>query len=299
MDALNALPEGKFYLAEDIDLSSMREQIPTFSGVITNPYGYVIRNVRTVPGSTDQGIFRILQGAQIDGLRIENVTIDVEEDGLLSYLVGTLASTAFSSVITNTHVQGDIQTDYATAGGLVGASYGSVYRAVSFTGTLSGRNSIGGLLGFHQGFEDKRIQDPGDIWTSLVVERPVDVIRYAFVDADLLGGSYANVGGLIGVFNGRADLSYGYITGMMDRGETLNGVSYVTRNRWRTSEISVYEHIWLDASLRIPGVTGTDEDLVTFVDPDILMGTDIPEGLAFLETDSAGALDIPYWRPET
>jgi hypothetical protein len=202
-------------------------------------------------------------------------------------------------VITNTHVQGDIRTDYATAGGLVGASYGSVYRAVSFTGSVSGGWTIGGLLGFHQGFEDKRIEDPGDIWASFVVERPVDVIRYAFVDADLLGGSYANVGGLIGVFNGRVDLSCGYITGMMERGETLNGVSYVTRNRWRTSEISVYENIFLDDALMVSGVATTDQDRVTFIDPDILLGADIPDGLEFLGRDSDGAFEIPYWRPGT
>jgi hypothetical protein len=85
----------------------------------------------------------------------------------------------------------------------------------------------------------------------------------------------------------------------MERGETLNGVSYVTRNRWRTSEISVYENIFLDDALMVPGVTATDQDRVTFIDPDILLGADIPDGLEFLGRDSDGAFEIPYWRPGT
>ncbi len=296
VSALSSMPDGRFYLTEDIDLTHQRVQIPRFSGVIVNPEGFVIRGVNAIDHSTTQGIFKVLDEAQIDGLIIEDALIDLEgfDPGTTTMVAGVLASEAYDSIITNTHVEGTITgAKYGTIGGLVGASYGSVYRYVSFEGTISAQGAyIGGLLGFHSGFMIERYPDRDPLIT------PINVIEHAYVNAQLIGTTYAMVGGLISVYDGQTHIRHAYVTGLFERGDAFYGISYVTvGNRFYTgSRDSTYQDIYVDDTLEVVDQISTDGDLVIFVDRSELMGGVELLGLErfiFLE----GAFPrLPYWR---
>lgn len=294
--ALTAMPNGRFYLMEDIDLTQQEAQIPRFSGVIVNPEGFVIHGVNAIDHSTTQGIFKVLDEAQIDGLIIEDAMIDLADfdPGTTTMVAGVLTSEAYDSIITNTHVKGTITgARYGAIGGLVGASYGSVYRYVSFEGTISAKGAnIGGLLGFHSGFMIERYSDRDPLIA------PINVIEHAYVNAQLIGTTYAMIGGLISVYDGQTHIRHAYVTGLIERGDAFYGISYVTvGNRFYGSRLdSSYQDIYVDKELEVTDQTSSDGDFVIFVDRSGLMGG-VPlaglEGFIFHE----GAFpSLPYWR---
>jgi hypothetical protein len=295
VSSLMAMPNGRFYLKEDIDLEDQQVQIPRFSGVIVNPEGFVIRGIKTIDQETTQGLFKVLDEAMIDGLIIEDAMIDVDafDSGTQSMMIGILASEAYDSIITNTHVQGTITgAKYGTIGGLVGASYGSVYRYVSFEGLISAKGAyIGGLIGFHSGFMIERYPDRDPMITS------INVIEHAYVNAELIGSTYGMIGGLISVYDGQTHIKHAYVTGLIERGDAFYGISYVTvGNRfYGTNGDSSYQDIYVDRTLEISGQSGSDGHLVTFVDQNVLTNGEPLAGLERFDFQEGLFPSLEYW----
>lgn len=173
---------GKFYISEDIDLSNRKGSIKKFSGVLYNPYQFKITNINNINSEIDQGLFEFLDNAIIDGILIEDSSIINVLDSYTYAYNGFIASFAYSSFISNTHVRGNISYEHAyVTGGLVAKSSYSLYRYVSYTGSIDNSSHVGGIIGYVQGYSE---------WIEPLkssVNTDVNIIENAYVNAELSG----------------------------------------------------------------------------------------------------------------
>jgi len=158
------LPDKKFILVEDLDLSSEGTWTPLCS--IEEPFtgefdgnGHVLTGL-TVSGSgiTSLGLFAAIENAAVKDLTLENVSLGYSGASGLPVYAGPVAGCAFHSVISGCRASGSVSVSSSGAGelctgGLVGvadgvtlisdsASSADIYsmteNSVSFTGGIAG-----------------------------------------------------------------------------------------------------------------------------------------------------------------
>jgi len=217
--------DGHFILMADIDLGDFGEWTPigrvipiaeqpnwsatqrrrqgAFRGMFVNPHGYVIRNltITTSEVMRDVGLFGFVYGDDtfIYGVVLEDISIDVSdfEEDRGGTTVGGIAGVVFGDVmIKNCVVSGTI-IGGIQVGGIVGAnSHGFIINShfVGFIRVERDRNytaryfAIGGIAGFNHFTRQGRVT--------------ANIINCTVV-ADLDGGEWADVGGIVGVTHNR------------------------------------------------------------------------------------------------
>jgi len=239
-DEINKNPNGRFYIESDIFLDS-RANIDYFSGTLLNPNQHIISIDLLSYDWYNQGLFKTLEGAYIDGLIIKNATMKPTTFNRIETLsMGFLAAYAGNSMISNVSVEGNILSDANSSaevvGGIVGVSYGSIYRHVSFVGSIQGDfNQIGGLIGFAR--FDYRVSSSGLQYSVL----NYDMIDGAYVIADIDSNkdyiSY-QVRGFIGnFFDQYTSIRHGYFDGSIDSIEVYDDFPFFkdSFSRYRVS----------------------------------------------------------------
>ncbi len=239
-EEINKNPSGKFYLADHIDfsqdVSNAELSIPYFTGVLINPYNYVIRDLPST-SLVDTGLFKIINRARIDGLRFENVSLDY--DGIVfpeNQSIGILADEAYQSVITNVSVHGNITSNSLIyyLGGLVGYSEESIYRAVSFDGDI---DVIAGYVGGLIGFQNNKLIDRNYLGSKNAIiftnRSALMTIEYAAVK-----GNFRNTqpngfkpAAFVGLADGMISIRYAYYDGLLNQSEYFTINPIITNKR--------------------------------------------------------------------
>jgi len=287
-------PAGKFYLSENIDLSRRNTAIAYFSGVLYNPYHLVISHVDTISNEEEQGLFYILDNAIIDGIVIEDSTVDrTTNQNLSSASIGFLSSIAYGSFISNINVDGDINFEsYAYSGGLVGRAVNSIFRYVSFTGSIKNTGAIGGIIGSNSNYTEKI-----DL-INMYITVTTNTIENAYVDAQL--SDAFEIGGLIGSQSNSTQLNMKsvYATGTVENVGAIfyqmKTVGYLTGNCIIPCLYN-YENAYTTYEL-IDYTTLGDGKLVQFIKrAQLFSDTPLPglESFVFSENDLPR---LPYWR---
>ncbi|MCL2522576.1 MAG: hypothetical protein FWE36_06935 [Erysipelotrichales bacterium] len=191
-----------FILMADIDLTeyewvSLGDGHNEFKGMFVNPYGYTIDNltIRSGKNARGFGLFgQIYRYAFISGVILENIFIDVSDYEGNSLIVGGLVGTMMqNSMILDFSVSGSIISGGVHTGGVVGLNNFGIIKNGSFMGNIENHNvvlsstfAIGGIAGFNAFIPS--------------LKNTANIINVT-VNADLDGGSLANVGGIVGVTN--------------------------------------------------------------------------------------------------
>lgn len=239
-EEINKNPYGKFYLEDHIDFSSDISQdersIPFFSGILINPYNYVIRDLPS-SAAVDTGLFKILNRARIDGLRFENVTLHYSNVTFPeNQSIGVLADEAYQSVITNVSVKASITSDSLIyyLGGMVGYSEESIYRAVSFEGNMDvAAGYVGGLIGF----QNNKMIDRNYLGSKNAItftnRSALMTIEYASVK-----GNFRNTqsngfkpAAFVGIADGMIAIRYAYYDGLLNQTEYFVVNPIITNKR--------------------------------------------------------------------
>jgi hypothetical protein len=294
MRLLEENPNGKFFLEENIELHQRRYAIPIFTGILMNPYHMKISKIFLIDTEIDQGLFRVIDNAIIDGIIIEQSRfrrLSPPQPYQTSY-IGFISSHAFGSFVSNVSVNGEIDYDHSSfAGGLVGSSIQSVYHHVSFTGNIHNSFSTGGILGSHQSIR----MFPQTFMYS--INTPVYTIQESYVDAEFTVAS--RVGGLVGniQYQSLFYIRNIYVTGSTDFNEYkhLNiSYGYLARDFFNEAILD-YHKAYVTYPIYDDRQT-IDGDLVIFITEEDLFTEEPLEGLEsyIFSTD-----DIPrlsYWR---
>ena len=238
---INENPNGRFYIESDILLDS-RANIDYFSGTLLNPNRNTISLNLLSFDYYNQGVFKTLDGAYIDGLIIKESTMKpTTYDRIETLSMGFLAAYAGNSMISNVSVEGHISSDLSSSaevvGGIVGVSYGSIYRHVSFVGSIQGDfNQIGGLIGLAR--FDHLVSSTGLQLSGFATH---DMIDGAYVIADI-DSSKDNVSylvrGFIGNFSDQyTSIRHGYFDGSIDSIEVYDDFPFFkdSFSRYRVS----------------------------------------------------------------
>jgi|LSQX01.2.fsa_nt_gb hypothetical protein len=165
--------KGYYILKSDIDLKGLNWQPignypieETFSGMLINPGGYVIKNLtisssENIPagkyGGRPAGLFGSVKEAYIDGIILKDVSID-NTDSLLGetgLVAGGIAGYATNTIITNSSVKGTIK-GINRVGGIVGTINSGYIENCLFEGEIVGeqqgqelaQDGVGGIAGF-------------------------------------------------------------------------------------------------------------------------------------------------------
>jgi len=170
--------EGAYILKSDIDLEGNGDWLPIakysaegnliayFGGIFINPDGHKIKsltiNSAKKPILKDDGIYELeflglfasVAFAYIDGLILENVSIDTSAytDDAYQYLIaGGICGQSYNSVIRNCTVDGVIVSQFA-AGGIAGKLYKGFIIGCNFKGAVENTSGIqsggaGGIAG--------------------------------------------------------------------------------------------------------------------------------------------------------
>jgi hypothetical protein len=239
-DEINDNPNGRFYLEDDVLLDS-QANIDYFSGTLLNPNRHTISLDLLSYDYYNQGLFKTLEGAYIDGLIIKESTMKpTTYDRIETLSMGFLASYAGNSMISNVSVEGhitsDINSSVEVVGGIVGVSYGTIYRHVSFVGSIQGDfNQIGGLIGIAR--FDHRFSSTG-LQNNVLA---YDMIDGAYVVADIDSNkdyiSY-RVRGFIGNISDQyTSIRHGYFDGSIDSIEVYDDFPFFkdSFSRYRVS----------------------------------------------------------------
>lgn len=239
-EEINSNPFGKFYLEDHIDFSQdvtdTELSIPYFSGVLINPYNYVIRDLPST-SLVDTGLFKILNRARIDGLRIENVDLDYDQiEFPENQSIGILADEAYQSIITNTSVKANINSNSLIyyLGGLIGYSEESIYRAVSFEGNM---DVIAGYVGGLIGFQNNKMIDRNYLGSKNAItftnRSALMTIEYASVK-----GNFRNTqpngfkpAAFVGLADGMISIRYAYFDGLLNLSEYFTINPIITNKR--------------------------------------------------------------------
>jgi len=181
-----------------------------FRGMFVNPHGYKIRNLTITTSATDTtmrgtlgsaGLFGAVHSSVlIYGVILEDIFIDVSDyngDIIGAPSVGGIAGNAHGGAkIINSFVRGEIIGGGEYTGGIVGLSAALIVNC-TFKGYLKNLQKefswsiqfgLGGIVGFNSYFGSAR---GGNIINCTVY-------------ADIYGGEWAIVGGIVGVAQGRA-----------------------------------------------------------------------------------------------
>jgi hypothetical protein len=239
-EEINKNPSGKFYLADHIDFSQdvtdTELSIPVFSGILINPYNYVIRDLPST-ALVDTGLFKILNRARIDGLRFENVDLDYRDVVFPeNQSIGVLADEAYQSVITNVSVKANIKSNSLIyyLGGLVGYSEETIYRAVAFEGNI---DVIAGYVGGLIGFQNNKLIDRNYLGSKNAIiftnRSALMTIEYASVK-----GNFRNTqpngfkpAAFVGLADGMISIRYAYYDGLLNQSEYFNINPIITNKR--------------------------------------------------------------------
>jgi hypothetical protein len=285
-------PKGKFYISEDINLKNRDRSIKTFSGILYNPYQYKITNVNIVQSKVNQGLFEFLDNAIIDGIIIEDSSIiRITDTGTpITYASnGFIASLAFGSFISNTHVQGNISYENARlTGGLVASSYYSLYRYVSFTGSIDKSSHVGGIIGYNLGYNE---------WIEPLKIRTythVNTIENAYVNAELSG---FDANAFVGVNHHLIVLKMKsiYAVGSLNFEEKIlySPMSYFSGTTMFNSPSYRYAYTTYP---RIEDLSEEDADEIIFITPELITSGTVLEGLEDFIFKHGDLPILPYWR---
>jgi len=230
LQAINDNLDGHFILMNDIDLSgiewtpigrllsySQREPNQSslayaFTGMFVNPQGYVISNLTITTGFTnDIGLFGFTWGAFIYGVILNSVDINASDFIGIWFMApdvgGLVGFSAGYTIIMNTLVSGTIIGGGQRTGGIAGSIENSFIIGARFEGKISiisnatsHRVSIGGIIGANYFIRDSRSRFRPNI---------INVHAYA----DLCGGEWADVGGIVGHTRNRHSIGSATFTG--------------------------------------------------------------------------------------
>ena len=141
-DLLSIGSSGDYILSNDIDMTGIYWETMDFGGTLDGN-GNTISNL-----STSYGLFAYADGATIENLTLENITVDGEYSWFP--YAGTLVNCATGLTVTNCHVSGYINHPAYYVGGLVGYMEGSMTGCTSMVEVGDG-NWSGGLVGYLYG----------------------------------------------------------------------------------------------------------------------------------------------------
>jgi hypothetical protein len=268
------LMEAHFKLTEDIDLSGMDFYI---IGDIWYPYrgvfdgnGKKILNFSYISGDENFiGFFGCAHGldTQIKGLALINPHIDT---GRESYFAGGLVGWLEDAVITDCYVQDANIVAGTSVGGLVGASFFGLIGSSFSTGSVTGNEDVGGLVGF--GESNTQIYD-------------------SYSRCTVTGGF--NVGGLAGWISGRIDNSnyIGSVTG-------TNFVGGLVGNKHDTV-MNCYTRAVVNGESYVGGLVGQSSSGVTLncYSTETVTGIDHVGGLVGNNDD--GEIRNSFWDVES
>ena len=114
-----------------------------FSGSYDGNYNTILNLYIDRPDSEKQAMFGMIQGAVIQNLLLENVSITARR-----HIGGLIGFAGWSASIEHCHSSGSVNTTYDWAGGLIGyASSGTVISQSSSSCDVTGGSTIGGLIG--------------------------------------------------------------------------------------------------------------------------------------------------------
>jgi hypothetical protein len=283
-------------MERSINLNTRNRLIEIFSGILYNPYKFIITNVNDIENEDDQGLFRVLDNAIIDGIMIRNSRIDGTDYSfpVMSSTVGFLSSTSFGSFISNVSVEGDIAYDYALhSGGLIGNSIYSIYRYVSFAGSIKNSSYTGGIIGSNIGYFE-HVKS-----LSRVILTKVNTIENSYVDADL-SESYS-IGGFIGYHYYRSELNLKsvYATGSIDRSQSIDyarQIGYLATSVLMNGDF-IYEDAYTTYQIfQDVEVYAHDFDQTTFITIEEMYRDTPLEGLENFIFSTNDIPRLPYWR---
>ncbi len=163
---INNNRSGNYLLNSDIDLVDYGDWSPigglpsvnddaqsaAFSGTFINPHGYKIKNlsilsVDSLPqgmyGGYLGGLFGRIENAYIDGIVLENVTINLSDSNGQIAEAGGVCATSLNSIVRNCTVFGDIAAS-DRCGGIVGSDNWGVIIGCQFQGTVKSALSMAG-----------------------------------------------------------------------------------------------------------------------------------------------------------
>lgn len=201
-----ALTDRHFVLVNDLDLGGLlwfQAVIPCFSGSLDGN-GFCIRNF-TLEGGRHLGLIGVMHGGVVTHLGLEGITIEATGDNAGGLVGGNYGG-------------GSIERSYSTGtvsgredvGGLVGANIGSIGECHSSC-TTSGSSNVGGLAGMNfKGGSISASRSSGEVTGSAYVGGLVGAssgeITASYSTGTANGGSY--LGGLVGKNNGSIGGSY-------------------------------------------------------------------------------------------
>ena len=192
-----------FVLGDNIDLSSRKAQaddgtyqtlswVPigtggysgnhySFEGTLSNPNGYVIKNMiiraSGEPGVMDYGLFGHLKG-HADGLRLQGVTIQGVDGDQCGAICGRADNYSVQTSITNCQVENvNIVTNSGIVGGIVGDAYHCLLKNCVVKGSLRGL-FCGGVVGRYSDLDYTEGDDP------LVIDNCHSVVDIRVCGAD-------------------------------------------------------------------------------------------------------------------
>jgi len=295
-------PMACYSLTADIDLSGITWStavVPWFSGSF-NGNQFCVRSLKII-GADYLGFFGTMApGAEVTNLRLEDVSIVGTGD-----YIGGLTGENDNGSISSSYVVGEIRADGSSIGGLVGRNDGSILSSY-FTGTVSGKNLIGGLVGVNNYCSIRSSYSIGMVSGDysvggLVGFNDVGIIRSSYSACAVSGKN--NIGGLVGQdLYGSISSSFwdketsglthsaGGADGTIGRGGTPSRSGSIGLSTTQMQDINTY----LDAGWDFVGeTTNGTEDLWKFQ-----AGT-YPSLAAFsrmvpVELQGAGTLDDPY-----
>jgi hypothetical protein len=188
-----------------------------FSGVFNGDGDdFSISNLTMSVPVGGRGLFNEVNGAEIRNLRLSGVQITTDSD---EYDMGALAGVAISSTISAVSVTGLLAVPLGgfpanggwNVGGLIGIAVGTLIEDSHAEGQISGKNSLGGLVG-------KLVVDEDELAPARVTGSSADVTISAISE-----GYQSNAGGLVGVMSEGAEIADSHATGAVSGDDTSVG----------------------------------------------------------------------------
>ena len=224
----------------------------TFSGIF-------IGNNHTISGTltcaSNCALFNELKNAKIDSLNLDlNITAK-------SGSASALAVSASNSTITNIHSRGNIISQSDSAAGIVARFYSSYMKDSSFTGTVRGKDYIGGIVGVSTGYIMNCFASAGITGTSkvggIVGEEGPGIIMQSHFTGEVQGDS--DVGGIVGSasYSNGKDVISSYVTDATITGKSNVG-GIVGRTHYATI-ISSFFSGEVYGEDNVGGVVGLDD----------------------------------------
>jgi hypothetical protein len=209
----------KFRLKNDLDLATEPNfYIPYFAGELDGN-GHKISNLSfDFDFVSPVGLFGCLASAgKITDLGVENVNVT----GII--LVGGLVGLNWNGTVSNSYATGSVSGD-EDVGGLVGFSWGYVSNSYS-SGNMTGDNHVGGLVGKNWGNVSSSYSTGSVTGTQIVgglVGYSSGTLSNSYSTSSVYGSDY--VGGLVGWKARLGTVSNAYSTGSVSGNERVGGL---------------------------------------------------------------------------